>query len=142
VFVAAPAEELPGDLRQDQETIDVGDSRATLVTTGGLVVVERAVAGGTLAVVGDDEVTQGEVVVAAAAATVDPAVAGAALPEGFAEIARGPLSAAGSSIRALYGFDGDELGLVYQRGEGAQRDPSLAVFQRPGSEAAVDLARL
>jgi hypothetical protein len=125
-----------------REQIEVGGQPATL-TDRDAWYVDWAAGGGTLTVFGSEAVTRDEVLAAAAAASPDVTIGAASLPSGFVEMARGPRYAAGSRF-VTEGMPPVGLLVTYTT-DGrphAGDTPGLAVMQRPGDAAAVDLLRL
>lgn len=120
----------------DGEPITVGGHEATLTHDDPAWNVEWSEDGGRVVVRGVD-VSRDEVLAAAAAASAEPAISAAGLPDGFAEIGRGPLDAV-----AAAGYPVAETGLSITYAASATSDDTyLVVAQRPGTAASVDLAR-
>lgn len=143
LYVDTPPDALPQDGRQDRDTVTVAGQTATIADRDGFV-IERGVDGGTLAVSGSDDVTRDEALGAAEGADTGPAIDPDALPAGFAEIARGPLSASIGWFSSTYGSgltDG-AWAVQYEGGTNDEGDPLVLVVQRPGTRDAVDLARV
>ncbi len=98
---------------------------------------------GTLAVAGTG-LSRDEVLAAAAKATGAPGIGAAGLPDGFAELARGPLDAASPMF---FDMATPGAGLVVSYSvpaagdEDIEGETGLAIVQRPGDAAAVDLLR-
>ncbi|HKA85906.1 MAG TPA: hypothetical protein VKD21_18715, partial [Acidimicrobiales bacterium] len=119
----------------DGEPITVGGHEATLTHDDRAWNVQWSEDGGRVVVRGVD-LGRDEVLAAAAAASAAPAISLAGLPDGFAEIGRGPLDAV---VAAGYPSESG-LSITYAAAA-ADDDTYLAVVQRPGSAASVDLAR-
>lgn len=120
----------------DGEPITVGGHQAMLSRDGQAWAVEWSEDGGRILIRGIG-VSRDDVLAAAAAASAEPAIAPGGLPDGFVEIGRGPLNAA-----AAIGYPtGSGLTLVYTTTAVPGGDKYLAVVQRPGTAASVDLAR-
>ncbi len=98
---------------------------------------------GTLAVAGTG-LSRDDVLAAAAEASEAPAIGAAGLPDGFAELARGPLDAASPMF---FDMATPAAGLVVSYSAPAAGDDDtegetvLMIVQRPGEAAAVDLLR-
>jgi hypothetical protein len=119
----------------DGEPITIGGHEATLTHDDPAWNIEWSEDGGRVVVRGVD-LSRDEVLAAAAAASAEPAISAAGLPDGFAEIGRGPLDAA-----ATAGFpDASGLTIAYTA-SATSDDTYLVVAQRPGTAASVDLAR-
>jgi hypothetical protein len=113
--------------------------------------VERQVDDGRLIVGG--ALTRDEILAAAEAATIEPAVDASALPDGYEELARGPVAAATPTLfdNAMYrsglavtysdGSGGDDGATIDSDPSGDDGGTMLAVVQRPGPASAVDLLR-
>jgi hypothetical protein len=120
------------------EPITVGGHQATLTDDDPAWNVEWSEDGARVLVRGV-EVSRDEVLAAAAAASAEPAISAAGLPDGFAEIGRGPLDAT-----ATGGPTEPGLTIFYTATAGYREpigDERLVVTQRPGTAASVDLAR-
>ena len=123
----------------DGEPITVGGHQATLTHDDSAWNVEWSEDGGRVLVRGVD-VSRDAVLAAAAAASAEPTITPAGLPDGFAEIGRGPLDATAT------GGPPTEPGLtIFYTARAGYREPigdeRLIVTQRPGTAASVDLAR-
>ncbi|MGH9113066.1 MAG: DoxX family protein [Acidimicrobiales bacterium] len=104
--------------------------------------VEWPVDGGRL-LVGGTGLGRDEVVAAAQVASVDPAIDPAGLPDGFVELAHGPLDAAlGAGLGDGLGYVGASSGVALAYADGEDPGSSIGVLERPGSASAVDLGRL
>jgi hypothetical protein len=114
--------------------------------------VERQVDDGRLIVIG--ALDRDGVLAAAAAATAEPAIDGSGLPDGYAELARGPFGGA-DFLMATSLFEGNLDGFGDARSDGtalfvayadpSHRDPvrpAIVVGHRSGPASAVDLLRL
>jgi hypothetical protein len=113
--------------------------------------VEWEVDGGRLLVAGAR--TPYEALAAAEAATTEPAIEPSGLPDGYTELARGPISAtfsitysppfdfgrfAGSGLAVTYADRSEVTAIPVDGGEGPT---AVTVVQRPGPASAVDLPR-
>jgi hypothetical protein len=119
----------------DGEQVTVGGHQATLSEDDRGWDVQWSEDGGRVLVRGVD-MSRDEVLAAAAAASAEPAIALEGLPDGFAEIGRGPLDAVGT----IGPFTGSGLSITYTSTAASSSEKSLVVAQRPGTAASVDLA--
>jgi hypothetical protein len=116
--------------------ITVDGHQATLTHDDPAWNVEWSEDGGRVVVRGVN-LSRDEVLASAAAASAEPAISPAGLPDGFAEIGRGPLDAV-----ATLGYLADSgLSITYMAGAAPNGDEYVVVVQRPGTAASVDLAR-
>jgi hypothetical protein len=157
----AADEELLGGLPPDGEAVTVGSHEARLLEAESEVFWARGpdgpgwqvvwtVDGGRLAVTGS--VTRDEVLAAAEAATTEPAIEGSGLPDGYEELARGPLldrlpftSLFEGNVDSVILGSADGTGLAVVSADPSDRDAvrtAVVVAQRPGPASAVDLLRL
>jgi len=86
--------------------------------------------------------TRDQVIAAAAVTSAGPSIDAAGLPDGFTELAHGPLDA---MIAGALGYSGSAPGLAVSYAPAADRSAGtgyLTIVERAGSASAVDLARL
>lgn len=125
----------------DEAPMSYGGRQVWAVSDGTVPAYAWGDGGATMMITGRG-VDAGVMAAAAAAATVEPAVPAAALPAGFAELARGGHSATHALPNVGYNALGDAVAVTWYPDGVAQPDRGIAVTQRPGTEAEVDLARL
>jgi hypothetical protein len=104
--------------------------------------VEWQVDDGRLIVAG--ELPRDEVIAAAAAATAEPAIDASALPDGYRELARGPM-VDWTLFTSLFEGAEDGAGVAVTYADPSDNDAvraAVVVGQRPGPASAVDLLRL
>jgi hypothetical protein len=151
-------EELLGDRSSGGEEVTVAGHDARLRESEGLGdgsagptwEVEWQVDDGMLIVSGP--LDQADVLAAAEAATTEPGIAGSGLPDGYAELARGPFTDSLLFTSLFEGFGegladtaGDDSGLVVTYADPSDRDTvrtAVVVAQRSGPASAVDLMRI
>jgi hypothetical protein len=86
------------------------------------------------------ELTRDQAIAAAAATAPSPSIGAAELPDGFAELARGPMDAL---VAGALGYSGSTVGLAVTYGSVADGSTGyVSIIERPGPASAVDLARL
>jgi hypothetical protein len=101
--------------------------------------VQWPVEDGQMAVAGT-RLSREEVLAAAAEATPDPAIGPGSLPDGFTELARGPLDAAAPGLGIVTPSTG--LAVTYTiPSEGDDGRSVVSIIERSGPESAVDLLR-
>lgn len=125
----------------DEPSVAYGSRQVWAVGDGTVPAYAWGDGGATMLITGQG-VDAGVLAAAAAAATVEPAVPAGALPAGFAELARGGHSATHALPSAGYNALGDAVAVTWYSDGVARSDRGIAVTQRPGTEAEVDLARL
>lgn len=85
--------------------------------------------------------TRDEILAAAETATTEPAVDASGLPDGYAEVARGPIGATDPTLFSV-ATDRSGLAVTYTApSEGDEAQEMVAVIQRPAPASAVDLLR-
>jgi hypothetical protein len=131
----------PRDVRGG-EAVTIGDRDARLEEGADGLIVKWDIEGGRLVVRGNAQVDRATLLAAAEAADDSPAISAAGLPAAFVEIGRGPLDGMMGPAGAGYVGDAEGLLLSYGPDPFQQGEVHVMVFQRPGSESAVDLARL
>ena len=125
----------------DEAPVAYGGRQVWAVGDGTVPAYAWGDGGATMMITGQG-VDAGVLAAAAAAATVEPAVPAGALPAGFAELARGGRSATHALPSVGYDALGDAVAVTWYPDGVARQDRGIAVAQRPGTEAEVDLARL
>jgi hypothetical protein len=151
-------EDVLGDPRSDGEAVTVAghDARLREAESEGFGgrrpagpgwEVEWEVDDGRIIVVG--ALPSDEVLAAAEAATTEPAIDPAGLPDGYTELARGPMEEPSLLYTSLFeefldgSVDGAGLAVTYaDPSDSASVRPAVVVAQRPGPASAVDLLRL
>jgi hypothetical protein len=151
-------EDVLGDPRSDGEAVTVAGHDATLREAesegfggrrpaGPGWEVEWEVDDGRMIVVG--ALPSDEVLAAAEAATTEPAIDPAGLPDGYTELARGPMEEPSLLYTSLFeefvddSVDGSGLAVTYADPSDSETvRPAIVVAQRPGPASAVDLLRI
>ena len=124
------------------ETVTIDGQPATVSQhDGGTWTATWSIEGARLQVEGR-VLTREQVIAAAESTSPGPAIDAAGLPDGFTELARGPLDA---MLAGALGYSGSSRGLAvnYALAEEAPTGtPFLSIVERAGPASAVDLARL